>query len=121
MEINNFAVVGIVASFVVFLIVAIVLGVQNGRLVAALTEAFTAAQSSQPLIDAIRGLAHSIPAESANAGLSFLTNLKAFTPDEIDKLLDAIRLFGEKALVPKEITQPPAAPAVKPPLPGTEG
>ena len=113
---SDFTLVGIVVAFVVFVAVVIFQGVQNGRLVAALTETFTAAQSNQPLIDAIRGLAHSIPADSANAGLSFLTNLKAFTPDEIDKLLDAIRLFGEKALVPKEIV-----PEIKPAPPGLEG
>lgn len=101
MEQATFFQIGTLAVFVVFIVLVIL----TQRNVAALTRAFIEAQGNPALIDSIKGLTASVPADVMTAILAVLTGAKAVTPDDVDALLDALR-----GLIEKETGKPPAAP-----------
>jgi hypothetical protein len=101
MDQQTFFQVGTLAVFVVFIVIVFL----TQRNAAALTQAFIMAQGNPALIDSIKGLTASVPADVMTAVLAVLVGAKAVTPDDVDALLDALR-----GLIEKATGKPPAAP-----------
>lgn len=106
MEQQTFFQIGTLAVFVVFIVLVIL----TQRNVAALTKAFIDAQGNPALIDSIKGLTASVPADVMTAILAVLTGAKAITPDDVDKLIDAVKGLLEKGVPPV----PPVPPVIEP-------
>lgn len=107
---NNIQGIAYIGGFIVLIVLIIVHERRSGKIVQALTEAFAVARQDTRGLDMVENIATKIVTQGFVERFNATAEgLKAYTPDDIDRLIDTIKAYFNAATdgKPNEILNEP--------------